>query len=275
MPYSSITDGTRWVAKPTTHSNLETMLADAAISYRRALWHDQAANVHLFTEKDAISGVVLPVTEQWDVPLGIMRGYCSESFAHTIAETVMAAGKPTFIYQLGDHDPSGVDAWRDFREKVTGFLGEPVTPELAAAARKIGGVDLTVGVAFGVDDGADAPDHWNPDDDVWMQLDHVPLPRRPRLPRRGPAHVDLRAARRPPRADRADAAADSTDQAHRQPLGRFHRRVRGGRRHPAHDVAGDRRQRHHRPYRPRGAAAAPTCRRARAPGLRALAGGGW
>lgn len=28
------------------------------------------------------------------------------------------------MYQLGDHDPSGVDAWRDFTEKVTAFVAE-------------------------------------------------------------------------------------------------------------------------------------------------------
>lgn len=122
LPYSAITDGTRWISKPTTHTSLDTMLADAAISYRRALWHDQQVDVHVFTEKDAISGVVLPITEQWDVPLGVLRGYCSETFAHNVAEAIIAAGKPVFIYQLGDHDPSGLDAWRDFREKVEGFV---------------------------------------------------------------------------------------------------------------------------------------------------------
>lgn len=122
VPYSAITDGTRWITKPETHTSLDTMLADAAISYRRALWHDQDVDVHVFTEKDAISGVVLPVTEQWDVPLGVLRGYCSETFAHNVAAAIIAAGKPVFIYQLGDHDPSGLDAWRDFREKVDGFL---------------------------------------------------------------------------------------------------------------------------------------------------------
>jgi hypothetical protein len=29
-----------------------------------------------------------------------------------------------FIYQLGDHDPSGVDAWRAFTDKVFGFVAE-------------------------------------------------------------------------------------------------------------------------------------------------------
>lgn len=122
VPYSAITDGTRWITKPDTHDDLETMLADARASYRRALWRDQRVNVHVFTEKDAISGVILPITAEWDVPLGVLRGYCSETFAHNVAEDIVRAGKPTYVYQLGDHDPSGLDAWRSFQEKVTGFL---------------------------------------------------------------------------------------------------------------------------------------------------------
>jgi hypothetical protein len=125
VPYSWITDGTRWVTRPTTWGDLDEMLEDAASSYRRALWHGQEVEVHVFTEKDAISGVLLPVTNRWDVPLGVLRGYASESFAHSVAEVIRATaalGRKTIVYQLGDHDPSGLDAWRDFREKVTGFL---------------------------------------------------------------------------------------------------------------------------------------------------------
>lgn len=122
IPYSWITDGTRWVVRPATHSDVEQMLTDAAASYRRALWHNQPVEVHIFTEKDAITGVIDGVTSTWDVPLGVLRGYCSESFAHSMAEAIDDAGKPVFVYQLGDHDPSGIDAWRDFQRKVTEFL---------------------------------------------------------------------------------------------------------------------------------------------------------
>jgi hypothetical protein len=128
VSYADITDGTRWITKPESWNSLDQMLNDAATSYRRALWHDQATEVQIFTEKDAISGVVLPVTEQWDVPLGVLRGYSSESFAWSVAQSIRAAAlrgkRDVRIYQLGDHDPSGVDAWRAFRKTVSGFLNE-------------------------------------------------------------------------------------------------------------------------------------------------------
>jgi hypothetical protein len=124
IPYSWITDGTRLIRKPVTWSRLDQMLDSAAASYRRALWDDQDDEVIVLSEKDAISGVVVPVTARWDVELGIVRGYSSETFTYSIAETVLAndaIGKTTWIYQLGDHDPSGLDAWRSFQEKVIGF----------------------------------------------------------------------------------------------------------------------------------------------------------
>lgn len=125
--YDWITDGTRWINKPDSYDDLDQMLEDAAASYRRAVWHDQTAEVQIYSEKDAISGVVLPVTRRWDVPLGIVRGYSSESFAWSVAQSIIDAaanGKDTHVYQLGDHDPSGVDAWRAFRKTVCGFLLE-------------------------------------------------------------------------------------------------------------------------------------------------------
>jgi hypothetical protein len=101
------------------------MLDSAAASYRRALWDDQDTEVIVLSEKDAISGVVYPVTSKWDVELGIVRGYSSETFTHSIAETVVQNWKyyrkVTWIYQLGDHDPSGLDAWRSFQERVVEF----------------------------------------------------------------------------------------------------------------------------------------------------------
>jgi hypothetical protein len=137
VPYSSITDGTRFTRKPSSYNDLNSMLDTAAASYRRALWNDQAVDVHIFSEKDAITGVIYPVTAQWDVNLGVLRGYSSESYAWNVAEALKGTSWPVYMYQLGDHDPSGVDAWRDFEKKVRGFAPDAdvhferlaVTPE--------------------------------------------------------------------------------------------------------------------------------------------------
>ena len=118
--YSNITDGTRWVLRPTTYDDIEEALDDAADSYRRALWTRSDEIVHVFSEKDAITGVLHPVCDRWDVGLGITRGYSSETFAWNVAND-LDRDRTNILVQFGDHDPSGVDAWREFGAKVTAF----------------------------------------------------------------------------------------------------------------------------------------------------------
>lgn len=132
VPYWWVTDGTRWVRQPRTYTSLDDMLTEAASTYRRDIWSTSVDAVWMFSEKDAISGVIWPITEAWDVPLGVLRGYTSESFAHRIAEQIrhaaevrMHIGGTVNLYQLGDHDPSGVDLWRDFGKRMSGFIGDP------------------------------------------------------------------------------------------------------------------------------------------------------
>ena len=83
LPYGWITDGSRLRLKPLTWSSTEAALENTAKMYRRDLWIDQDMHVEIWTEKDAIRGVIYPVTEEFDVPLMISRGYSSETFLHT------------------------------------------------------------------------------------------------------------------------------------------------------------------------------------------------
>ena len=59
------------------------------------------------------------------MPLGVLRGYASETFCYTVAEEILAAngrGKTVHVYHFGDHDPSGVNAWENFQRKVSDFV---------------------------------------------------------------------------------------------------------------------------------------------------------
>jgi hypothetical protein len=121
IPYDRIADGSRWRIKPTPWTSMDEMLDDAAASYRRALWHDQPVYVELWIEKDAVASVVNSVTDRWDVPLLVARGYPSETFLHSTAQQLKQTHKPCVIYQLGDHDPSGVGAWEHTQRKLREF----------------------------------------------------------------------------------------------------------------------------------------------------------
>lgn len=110
LPYDWLADNTRWQRKPTTFGSVQQALDDTARLYRKALWADADAYVEVWLEKDALAGVVLPITAAYDVPLMVARGYASLSFLHSAADYIRSLEVPTFIYHFGDFDPSGVNA---------------------------------------------------------------------------------------------------------------------------------------------------------------------
>jgi hypothetical protein len=120
LPYGWIVDNLRYQRKPKTYGGIEQALREAARVYRRDLWDSAGCHIETWLEKDALSGVIYPVTELFDVPLMVARGYSSLSFLHEAAEYIGNLEVPSFIYHLGDYDPSGVDAGkkieRDLRE---------------------------------------------------------------------------------------------------------------------------------------------------------------
>lgn len=118
LPWHWLADHTRWMRKPTTHDNLTAMMERSQEFYRRALWNDQDAYVEVWLEKDALAGVLYDVTEQWDVPLMVTRGYPSFSFMASAAQTIAAQDKPVHLYYFGDHDPSGVDIPRHVEQQI-------------------------------------------------------------------------------------------------------------------------------------------------------------
>jgi hypothetical protein len=121
LPFAWIADNTRWMRKPRTYSSLEQALDQTARTYRRALWDQQHAYVEIWLEKDALAGVLYDVTEEWDVPLMVTRGYPSLSYLHTAAEAISEENRSCFIYYFGDHDPSGVDIPRKVEQDLRTF----------------------------------------------------------------------------------------------------------------------------------------------------------
>jgi len=102
LPYSWLADNTRWQRKPRTFDSVEEALRDTAKLYRKSLWTDADAYVEVWLEKDALAGVVLPITSMYDVPLMVARGYASLSFLHSAAEYINELEVPVHIYHHAD-----------------------------------------------------------------------------------------------------------------------------------------------------------------------------
>jgi hypothetical protein len=118
LSYDWLADNTRWQRKPRTFHSVEQALSDTANFYRKALWTDADAYAEVWLEKDALSGVVMPVTSKYDVPLMVARGYASLSFLHSAADFIKRLDVPTWIYHFGDFNTSGVNAGEKIKETL-------------------------------------------------------------------------------------------------------------------------------------------------------------
>ena len=118
LPYDWLADNTRWQRKPLTFASVDEALRSTAAFYRKSLWTRADSYVEIWLEKDALAGVIYPVTSMYDVPLMVARGYASLSFLYNAAEFIAELAVPAYIYHLGDFDPSGVNAGEKIEETL-------------------------------------------------------------------------------------------------------------------------------------------------------------
>ena len=113
-----IVDRSRPVHKAAMWGDAGELLAAAADQYRKDVWVTQPERVEVWLEKDALVGVVEQVTREFGVVLMPARGFSSRTGLYQAAERINDADKPTTIYYLGDHDPSGCDMDRDIQHRL-------------------------------------------------------------------------------------------------------------------------------------------------------------
>jgi hypothetical protein len=118
LPWAWLVDTSRLVMRVDSFDSPAQAALATARFYRKALWTDAACRVEIWLEKDALSGVIAPVTEDYDVDLFICRGFASLSFLHVAAEAISRRPVPTVIYHIGDFDPSGVMAGEKIADTI-------------------------------------------------------------------------------------------------------------------------------------------------------------
>src|SRR5262249_1387996 len=110
--------------KPRTHDGVEEALRDTARLYRQSLWTDASSYVEIWAGKDALAGVIYPITSLYDVPLMVTRGFSSETFAYEAIAAREGDGRPYYVYYLGDFDRAGRDGANSLKEKLQRFADE-------------------------------------------------------------------------------------------------------------------------------------------------------
>jgi len=90
---------------------------DTIERYRLDRQDGQEYNIEIWTEKDAVSNILLRVSRYYHLRLSINRGYTSCSAMYIAAARIRRQktlrDRNTKILYVGDHDPSGLDMIRD------------------------------------------------------------------------------------------------------------------------------------------------------------------
>lgn len=92
-------------------------LQDTFDQYKLDRWAGQEYNIEIWTEKDAVSNILLRVSRYYHLRLLVNRGYTSCSAMYIAAARIRRQkslkNRNTIILYVGDHDPSGLDMVRD------------------------------------------------------------------------------------------------------------------------------------------------------------------
>ena len=104
------------------------IIQSAVSSFRVDRWKSQPWYIECMVEKDALSGVLVPVCNRLDIPITANKGYSSSSTMYEIGKRLLKkseAGKRICVIYLGDHDPSGIDMTRDIGDRLSMYSSLP------------------------------------------------------------------------------------------------------------------------------------------------------
>lgn len=144
IDWSAIEDRVRSVVKRQHWEKPGDIIKAAANSFHTDHWRDQETYLEVWCEKDAVSNIIEPVCDEYDVPFMANRGYSSVTAMYEAANRLFSKferrltakeselfdngeldvdfHKNIIILYFGDHDPSGLDMIRDIEDRIRLFL---------------------------------------------------------------------------------------------------------------------------------------------------------
>ena len=133
MPFDWIADSTRWMRKENSFGSVESFLDNTVRTYRRDLMLACGLDIEVWLEKDALSGVFYPVTEKYDIPLMVSRGFASLTFLHSAA---LQLTDGAFIYIFTDYDAAGAGIEEKIAEGLREFSNKTIHVKRAMLSRE-------------------------------------------------------------------------------------------------------------------------------------------
>ena len=118
LPFEWFVDLTRRPLELSLYENVATFLTKEVDYYFRDTWIDQLVYLIVWVEKQALQGVLWPVTAEYNVSLFVGRGYASWPITFQAVERFKRfSDKDLVLLYLGDYDPSGTDISRDLESR--------------------------------------------------------------------------------------------------------------------------------------------------------------
>jgi hypothetical protein len=140
-----IIDTSREAQVTRTFDSIGEALEDTAKFYRRSALRDCSSYIEIWCEKAALAGIIWDVASDYDVPVVPSKGLPSlilvhDSFTHI--RHASRAGKHSYLYQFGDHDPTGVMIPRSLEARLNEFCerydcASPVIERVALTEKQI------------------------------------------------------------------------------------------------------------------------------------------
>lgn len=130
IDWDAIEDRGRNLKRSPAWASPEAIVKACAEQFQLDPWEHQGERCEVWIEKEALIGVIEGVCLDLRVPHFACKGYVSQSEVWDAGRNRIrryARGrKPTTIFHLGDHDPSGIDMTRDLSERLSLFAEAPV-----------------------------------------------------------------------------------------------------------------------------------------------------
>ena len=124
VDWEIIEDRIRVPRIPNSWDSIQDIISAALSQYRKDRHYSQENYVEVWVEKDALSGILEPITKKYHLNLMVNRGYSSITAMWKASQRFQEQinhDKNCHIIYLGDHDPSGLDMIRDIKDRLATF----------------------------------------------------------------------------------------------------------------------------------------------------------
>lgn len=122
LPEDKFDDRTRILDKQSVWLNLNSFMGTVKVSYHKNKWLGQSKFIEIWSEKDALRSVISKITYKYGVGLMIARGqYPRTGIYHTALRFRANADKESYLYYVGDYDPSGLSIPNSIKKRLEDF----------------------------------------------------------------------------------------------------------------------------------------------------------